>query len=268
MNRFSFYMTMLVFSLLHPQRGLQLLQTARQVNEDSNYKHEYTPTHDRFEDAIKSLFPEHDKKIEVIKNETQHLQTQLVAFFEGLKGEQFPSKKKPYPTEYSLDNVSGMFVYVLCRIYKPQFVVETGVAYGNSSSFILQALHENKKGHLYSIDHVFKPWESEKAIGSAIPAKLKDRWTLVFGPACKKLAETLGSIGQIDVFFHDSLHTYKNMTFEFNTAWPHLRKGGFLLSDDIGDNSAFHQFCSSLSLKPIIIGNKKESLFGVLQKPL
>ena len=258
---------MLVFSLLHPQRGLLLLQTAQQVKEDSFHKHDYVSTHDKFENAINSLFPNSTAKLENLKNEVRHLQSQLRAFFEKLENEPFPSKRKPYPIEYSLNDFSGIFMYVLCRLLKPEKVLETGIAYGNSSSFILQALNENKKGQLYSIDYVFRPWETREAIGSAIPSELRDRWHLIFGPTNKKLKKTLKDLGEIDIFFHDSLHTYKNMMFEFNAAWQHIKKGGFLLSDDINDNSAFYQFCSSLKLNPVIIGENKKSFLGVLQKP-
>lgn len=258
---------MLTFSLLHPKRGFQLFQTARQVKEDSLHRYDYASTHDTLESIIESLFPENSEKLENLKNETQHLQSQLRVFFEEISNEQFPSKRKPYPTEYSLNDFSGMFLYALCRLLKPDTVVETGVAYGNSSSFILKALNENKRGQLYSIDYVFRPWESKEAIGSAIPIELRDRWNLVFGPASKQLKKTLQDLGQIDIFFHDSLHTYRNMMFEFSTAWQHIRKGGFLLSDDINDNSAFYQFYSSLKISPFIIGNAKQSFFGALQKP-
>lgn len=260
-------MTILTFSMLHPKRGFHLFQTAQQVREDSAHKYDYVATHDKFESAIESLFAENSEKLDDLKNETHQLQSQLRVFFEELNDKQFPSKKKPYPTEYSLNDFSGMFLYVLCRLLKPETIVETGVAYGNSSSFILEALSNNKKGQLYSIDYVFRPWESRESIGSAIPVELRDRWNLVFGPASKQLKKTLQDLGQIDIFFHDSLHTYRNMSFEFNTAWPYIRKDGFLLSDDINDNSAFYQFYSSLNLSPIIMGKPEQSFFGVLQKP-
>lgn len=258
---------MLVFSLLHPQRGLLLLQTAQQVKEDSFHKHDYVATYDRVENAISTLFPDCSLNLESLKNETYQLQVQLRTFFEKLEYESFPSKRKPYPTEYSLNNFSGIFMYMLCRLLKPEKIIETGIAYGNSSSFILQALNENKKGQLYSIDYVFRPWETKEVIGSAIPSELRDRWHLIFGPTNKKLKKTLEDLGEVNIFFHDSLHTHKNMMFEFNTAWQHIKEGGFLLSDDINDNSAFYQFYSSLKLNPIIIGENKKSFFGVLQKP-
>lgn len=254
-----------MFSLLHPQRGLSILQTAQQVKKDSFHRHKYVLTHDRFENAIDSLFPDNLVKLESLKNETYQLRSHLKSFYEKLEHESFPSKRKPYPIEYSLNNFSGIFMYVLCRLLKPEKIVETGIAYGNSSLFILQALNENKKGQLYSIDYVFRPWETREAIGSAIPSRLRNRWHLVFGSTNKKLKKTLEELDEIDIFFHDSLHTYKNMMFEFNTTWQHIKKGGFLLSDDINDNSAFYQFYSSLKLNPIIVGENK-SLLGVLQK--
>jgi len=46
----------------------------------------------------------------------------------------------------------GHLLYYLIRVIKPAIVVETGVASGISSLFILQALNDNDYGHLYSID--------------------------------------------------------------------------------------------------------------------
>jgi len=258
---------MLAFSLLHPRRGLLILQTDQQVKEDSYHKYNYVSTHDKFENAVSSFFPDSSAKLESLKNEADQLQSQLREFFKKLENEPFPSKRKPYPMEYSLSNFSGIFMYLLCRLLKPEKVLETGIAYGNSSSFILQALNENKKGQLYSMDYVFRPWESREVIGSAIPSELRDRWHLIFGPTDKKLKKTLEDLGEIDIFFHDSLHTYRNMMFEFNTTWKYIKKGGFLLADDISYNSAFYEFCSSLKLKPTIIGENKELFLGVLQKP-
>jgi len=44
------------------------------------------------------------------------------------------------------------YLYVFCRHFQPEIVIETGVYYGASSAFILKALEANGKGHLYSID--------------------------------------------------------------------------------------------------------------------
>jgi len=43
-------------------------------------------------------------------------------------------------------------LYVIVRLLKPEKVVETGVAAGVSSAFILEAMDDNGIGTLYSID--------------------------------------------------------------------------------------------------------------------
>lgn len=43
-------------------------------------------------------------------------------------------------------------LYAICRIMKPDIVVETGVAQGVSTAFILKALSANNAGGLFSID--------------------------------------------------------------------------------------------------------------------
>jgi predicted O-methyltransferase YrrM len=44
------------------------------------------------------------------------------------------------------------------------------------------------------------------------------------------------------MFIHDSLHTYEHMLWEFETAYPLIRPGGLLVSDDALWNNAFHDF--------------------------
>jgi predicted O-methyltransferase YrrM len=148
-------------------------------------------------------------------------------------------------------------LYVLLRAIRPEVVVETGVALGYSSAYLLQALHDNGTGHLHSIDlptisadgrvnadgvrdrvHV----QSEGETGAVVPDDLRDRWTLTLGPSNPLLTELLERLGRTDVFFHDSDHSYENMTWEYRTAWPHLPPGGWLLSDDVHWNAAFPEF--------------------------
>jgi len=46
----------------------------------------------------------------------------------------------------------GKALYVICRVVKPMTVVETGVAAGLSTSYILYALEKNRGEQLHSID--------------------------------------------------------------------------------------------------------------------
>lgn len=138
----------------------------------------------------------------------------------------------------------GPVLYVICRLLKPKIVVETGVASGVSSTYILHALHKNAEGNLYSID--FPDPSAKLPTGWLVPSSLKDRWRLIFGKSSKKLPTLLNEVSQVDIFLHDSDHSYANMMFEFETVWPYIRKGGLLLSDDTHWNSSFFDFATKI----------------------
>jgi predicted O-methyltransferase YrrM len=133
--------------------------------------------------------------------------------------------------------------YAAVRALAPQYVVETGVANGVSSSYMLLALHKNGKGCLHSVgldDPAFLPPGAKP--GWLVPAWLRGAWQTHIGDARQILPSLLGRLGSIDIFIHDSLHTYEHMMWEFETAYPFLRRGGLLCSDDALWNNAFHDF--------------------------
>lgn len=59
----------------------------------------------------------------------------------------------------------------------------------------------------------------------------------------------LEQLGKINMFIHDSQHSYENMMFEYITAWNHLKEGGILLSDDTNLNRAFIDFSAKVGSK-------------------
>jgi predicted O-methyltransferase YrrM len=99
-------------------------------------------------------------------------------------------------------------LYLVTRVVKPKVAVETGVARGLSSSILLKALEENGQGFLHSID-------LSPNAGDLIPENLKSRWKLYVGSSRDRLPKVLSKLDKIDLFLHDSEHTYSNMTFEF-----------------------------------------------------
>jgi len=135
----------------------------------------------------------------------------------------------------------GRLCYLACRQLRPRVVVETGVAYGVTSAYVLQALEDNGYGELYSIDLPPLGKDAERYVGYVIPQYLKMRWKLQTGSARSILPQVLRETGNIDVFVHDSLHTYRHMKWEFQSALQALRPGGLLISDDIEVNRAFEE---------------------------
>jgi predicted O-methyltransferase YrrM len=172
---------------------------------------------------------------------------------------------------YSLGAIGyaeGTYLYAVVRTLRPRLAVETGVANGFSTAFLLQALHANDDGHLSSIDlprevgreyapGTFYEGEGRAGIppasqpGWLIPDELREQWTLILGRSQDELPPLLDRLGTIDFFMHDSEHSYDCMAFEFNQAWPRLRSGGVLVSDDVNSTPAFPQFAGEVSREPL-----------------
>ena len=145
----------------------------------------------------------------------------------------------PYLPRWAADSVMARLCYLACRLIEPQTVVETGVAYGVSSAYILTALRENGRGTLYSVDLPPLRRKSGRFWGIAVDDDLRGRWSLHRGTSAGILPRLLQKIPTVDLFVHDSLHTHRNMRREFDAVWPHLRGGGLLLADDVERNRAF-----------------------------
>ena len=152
-------------------------------------------------------------------------------------------KLSAYPSGYGQQMTRELpILYLSVRLLKPNLIVETGVSSGASSAFILEALHDNAKGHLYSIDLPPDNIPEGKESGWIVPEYLRSRWKLLIGNSKVILKPLLEDLKEIDCFIHDSLHTYEHMSWEFKTAWNHLRRGGLFLSHDVGANDAFLDF--------------------------
>lgn len=147
-------------------------------------------------------------------------------------------------------------LYLLVRAARPRVVVETGVLYGASSAHFLAALDVNGEGALYSIDLAHAA--GEPPADHLVPEGLAKRWTLVEGDSRRELPLLLQRVGQVDLFHHDSLHTFEHMTWEYQTALPHLARHGILSSHDvlwghslrrIFRRNAFPLFCERNALR-------------------
>lgn len=194
---------------------------------------------------------------------THNLLQETILLYRKVNNRFTPDKGLSYQLLYPLVSNKMQMLYFLIRKTKPQIVVETGVAAGESTSYILQALHDNKLGELYSIDLPFQWYiygnhklhldslSPSKKPGYLIPNKLKKNWKLILGDTHKMLPKLLKQLGKIDIFFHDSKHTYQTMIFEYKTAWPYIKKGGILISDDVDYTSAFSKFSKDIKAKTL-----------------
>lgn len=169
-------------------------------------------------------------------------------------------------------------IWCITRHTRPCNVVETGVAHGVTSRFILEALDKNGDGHLWSIDRpplLHEQLHSE--IGCAVDPRDRKRWSYIRGSSRRRLPGVLAELGEIDLFVHDSLHSEQNVRFEMESAWAVLREGGALVVDDIDANAGFHAFiqahntcpsmvCEAEPIRPDLRRFNKQGLFGIVLK--
>ena len=168
-------------------------------------------------------------------------------------------------------------VWSLARHLAAERVVETGVAHGFTSRFILEALASNGVGHLWSIDLPPLDHDLRRQVGIAVPKELSDRWTYIQGSSRRRLPKLLSELKQIDLFIHDSLHSERNVRFELDRAWTKLRPGGAIVVDDIDANWGFRSFnesfpghfslvCEAEPISPDHRRFNEKGLFGIMIK--
>jgi predicted O-methyltransferase YrrM len=134
-------------------------------------------------------------------------------------------------------------LYGLTRWLRPLVAVESGGFIGMSSAFILKAFADEKlaAARLYSIE-----LSEDCEQGALIPEDLRSSGQFV---AMRGRIEDFLKRGQlpvsIDMFLHDSSHSYRHMLWEFRRFWPRLRDGGMLVSHDVQMNSVFPDFIAN-----------------------
>jgi predicted O-methyltransferase YrrM len=150
-------------------------------------------------------------------------------------------RRDSYGSEGVMGAIDCATLYGLTRWLRPTVIVESGGYIGMSSAFILKALADEKLGtaKLYSIES-----SQEGEQGALIPDELRSA-SRGFVPMRGKVEDFLKHSelpSSIDMFLHDSSHSYQHMLWEFRQFWPRVRDGGLLVSHDVQMNAAFPEF--------------------------
>ena len=189
-------------------------------------------------------------------------------------------KVGPYSFHAWNDGDAGFVraIWALIRHTRPNIVIETGVAHGVTSRFILEALARNGAGNLWSIDLPPVNPETRQEVGIAVgDTAVRNRWSYIAGTSRRRLPALLAQLRQVDLFIHDSMHSARNVAFEMELAWKYLNPGGMIVVDDIDINPAFKAFaerhpehasfvCPAEPLSPDVRRFNQKGLFGIIVK--
>ncbi len=171
-----------------------------------------------------------------------------------------------FPPRWGVEKATGFALYGLVRLLKPATTVETGVADGRSSFMILSALERNGHGTLHSFD-------VRSEAGNLVRGHAQ--WNLTISNAQdprRSFTEALDRLDTIDLFLHDSDHSYANQMFEYESAWPKIPADGVLASDDADLTKAYVDFAGRTGQRPQFLFDRRKILgairrdFGVTEE--
>jgi predicted O-methyltransferase YrrM len=166
-----------------------------------------------------------------------------------------------YPVNYNVADTAALLLYLMVRVNRPETVLETGVANGLSSNFILHALNANGTGTLYSVD-------INRNVGGLVDESVKNRWQLKIislKNGDKEFKQVVDSISSVDLFIHDSDHSYNGQMVEYKIVYPKISSDGIFASDDIDLSWAFVDFCKEKKVKPCFLVSATK-IFGLFSK--
>jgi len=130
--------------------------------------------------------------------------------------------------------------YVLVRILKPRVVVESGIDKGLGTCLLAAALQRNhtegSPGRLYALD--LQPgagWLVQAPYDSAVEFRFGDSHATL-----RKMRE------QIDLFVHDSDHSYEHESEEYRIIKEWLSDVALVLSDNAHKSTALMDFAESI----------------------
>ena len=115
----------------------------------------------------------------------------------------------------------------LVRAAEPDNIVETGTDLGLGSCIIAAALLRNGHGRLTTID-----------IDPDAGYLIAEPWAEVIDRRTGSSVEELVTMRDVDIFLHDSLHTYDYESRELAAVESNLRPDAIVLSDNAHDSAA------------------------------
>ncbi len=150
-------------------------------------------------------------------------------------------------------------IYTIVKVMNPTTIIETGMGSGVSTTAMLAA--SNDETNVISIDPGVPYGKGDKEVGFLIPINLRKKHKFVKGTSKQKMKEVLSYVDKVDIFFHDSDHTYENIMLELNEVWPKLSEESIILVDNYDWTDAPIDFSKKMNLDILNIADDLAILF-------
>lgn len=129
-----------------------------------------------------------------------------------------------FPT--GVDEATAALIYNLVRLTQPEIAVEIGTAKGNAAIAIAQALENNKRGKLYTID----PVEQELVRIAIKKSGISHRIEYIIDYSTNAIPKL--KLSKADFVFIDGEHSYENVLADFNLVKDLVPQGGLIVFHD------------------------------------
>jgi predicted O-methyltransferase YrrM len=121
--------------------------------------------------------------------------------------------------------------YALIRAFRPAHIVETGTDKGLGTCLLAAAVLRNGVGQVTTIDvNAHSGYLISGPYAKVIDRRIGDS------------VSVLGQLDLVDLFLHDSLHTYDHEMAELEAVAPCLAEGATLLSDNAHSTDALSRW--------------------------
>lgn len=152
-------------------------------------------------------------------------------------------------TEVEVSELVGAFV----RALQPEYVLETGTAWGQTASYIARALRANQHGRLFTIENNY---ERVEYVRKEFPELLGSWMTVIWGESLQFFSQTRFNPQKLDFCWFDSLLELRAPEFRYFRPY---------MSDRcvVG----FHDTGPQHSLRPSIDQLEREGLIAPMHLP-
>lgn len=201
--------------------------------------------------------------LQIIPASNADLLSQLSSEFNNLSSKLKPryERKLNYPKEWALEDKTSLLLYSMVRLFRPKKILETGVANGHSTFYILHALKRNGVGELHSTD-------VSNDVGKLVDEDETSNWHLHILDTKRpksSFRDELDKIGKLNLFIHDSNHNYYWQYLEYSYVYEFLIQNSILCSDDVDWSNAFSDFSQKVGARPLFFFDVRK-IFGILKK--
>jgi predicted O-methyltransferase YrrM len=159
-------------------------------------------------------------------------------------------------------------LFFLVRHFKCEKILETGVAAGWSSWALLEAIHRNGYGRLFSSDLPYNdsPVLSD-LVGMVVPNHIRSNWELCKSGDSVCVPKFLDLIDHIDLYHYDSAKDYESRSKTLSIASDKITSRTTVVFDDISDNSHFRDYVDRIG-RPYYVFRMKRKFIGVVPPDL